>query len=141
MTMSGARPRSPLLQLSADGRTLRLPALATAHSHAFQRAMRGTSQRRGAGTDTFWTWRGEMYRLANALTPESMTAIARVAFRELAAAGVRTVGEFHYVHHQPDGTPYDDRTLLSQAVIQAARAEGLRVALLRVAYHLSLIHI
>jgi formimidoylglutamate deiminase len=133
--MSGSPPRSPSLRIAADGRTVRLPALATAHSHAFQRAMRGTSQRRGAGTDTFWTWRGEMYRLANALTPESMSAIARVAFRELAAAGVRTVGEFHYVHHQPDGTPYDDRTLLSQAVIHAARAEGLRVALLRVAYH------
>ncbi len=126
---------SPLLRLSADGRTLHLPALATAHSHAFQRAMRGTSQRRGAAPDTFWTWRGEMYRAANALTPESIGAIARVAFRELARAGVRTVGEFHYVHHQPDGTPYDDRTILSEAMIHAAKAEGLRVALLRVAYH------
>jgi formimidoylglutamate deiminase len=132
--MSGAGP-SPLLRLSADGRTLHLPALATAHSHAFQRAMRGTSQRRGAAPDTFWTWRGEMYRAANALTPESITAIARVAFGELARAGVRTVGEFHYVHHQPDGTPYADRTLLSEAMIHAAKAEGLRVALLRVAYH------
>jgi formimidoylglutamate deiminase len=132
--MSGARASS-LLRASEDGRSLRLPALATAHSHAFQRAMRGTSQRRGAGTDTFWTWRGEMYRLANALTPESIGAIARVAFRELARAGVRTVGEFHYVHHQPDGTPYDDRTILSQTMIHAARAEGLRIALLRVAYH------
>jgi formiminoglutamate deiminase len=97
--------------------------------------MRGTSQRRGAGPDTFWTWRGEMYRLANALTPESIGTIARVAFRELARAGVRTVGEFHYVHHQADGTPYDDRTILSQVMIDAARAEGLRIALLRVAYH------
>ena len=64
-----------------------------------------------------------------------MTAIARVAFGELARAGVRTVGEFHYVHHQADGTPYDDRTILSEALIHAAKAEGLRVALLRVAYH------
>ena len=114
---------------------LRLPALATAHSHAFQRAMRGLAQRRGAGTDDFWTWRGQMYRVANALTPESIEAVARVAYRELAAAGVRTVGEFHYVHHQPDGTPYDDRTALADAVIRAAKAEGLRIALLRVAYH------
>ncbi len=97
--------------------------------------MRGTSQRRGAARDTFWTWRGEMYRLANALTPESMREVARVAFDELARAGVRTVGEFHYVHHQPDGTPYADRTILSEAMIHAAKAEGLRVALLRVAYH------
>ena len=125
-----------ILRLSADGRTLRLPALATAHSHAFQRAMRGTSQRRGADPrDDFWSWRGQMYRLANALTPESMSEIARVAFRELARAGVRTVGEFHYVHHQPDGTPYTQRTLLSEVMIDAAKREGLRIALLRVAYH------
>jgi formiminoglutamate deiminase len=125
-----------MIRRSEDGRTLRLPALATAHSHAFQRAMRGTSQRRGAaGAETFWTWRGEMYRAANALTPESIAAIARVAYRELAAAGVRTVGEFHYVHHQADGTPYDDRTILAEAMIHAAKAEGLRIALLRVAYH------
>lgn len=128
-----------LIRLSGDGRTLRLPALATAHSHAFQRAMRGTAQRRvmtAAGTpDTFWTWRGQMYRAASALTPESITKIAKVAFRELAHAGVRTVGEFHYVHHQADGTPYDDRTILSEAMIHAAKAEGLRIALLRVAYN------
>ena len=71
----------------------------------------------------------------DALTPETIVTISRVAFRELAWAGVHTVGEFHYVHHQPDGTPYDDRTILSDAVIHAAREEGLRVALLRVAYH------
>src|SRR5262249_55250496 len=116
--------------------TLHLPALATAHSHAFQRALRGLAQRRGAaGADDFWTWRGQMYRLANSLDPERMERIARVAYRELARAGVRTVGEFHYVHHQPDGTPYADRTALADAVIRAARAEGLRIALLRVAYH------
>jgi formiminoglutamate deiminase len=76
-----------------------------------------------------------MYRAAAALTPESLAAVARVAYRELAEAGVRTVGEFHYVHHQADGTPYDQRTLLSEVLIEAARAEGLRIALLRVAYH------
>jgi formiminoglutamate deiminase len=76
-----------------------------------------------------------MYAIAGALTPESMHATSLVAYRELAAAGVRTVGEFHYVHHQPDGTPYDDRTVLADAVIRAARDAGLRIALLRVAYH------
>jgi formiminoglutamate deiminase len=115
---------------------IRLPALATAHSHAFQRAMRGTAQRRGPDPrDDFWTWRGQMYRAATSLTPESIDSISRVAFRELARAGVRTVGEFHYIQHQADGTPYDDRTILSDVVIRAAKAEGLRVALLRVAYH------
>jgi formimidoylglutamate deiminase len=76
-----------------------------------------------------------MYALATSLTPESIDRISRVAFRELHAAGVRTVGEFHYIHHQADGTPYAQRTLLSEIVVEAARASGLRVALLRVAYH------
>ncbi len=126
-----------MLSLSSDGRSLLLPALATAHSHAFQRAMRGAAQRPAVGPsrDDFWSWRGAMYRVAASLTPESIERISRVAFRELFQAGVRTVGEFHYVQHQPDGTPYDDRTLLADTVIRAARAEGLRIALLRVAYH------
>jgi formiminoglutamate deiminase len=125
----------PLLALA--GETITLPALTTAHSHAFQRAMRGKAQRRSSDPtkSDFWSWRGEMYRIAEALTPESIGQISRVAFRELARAGVRTVGEFHYVQHQADGTPYSDRTIMSDAVIEAARAEGLRVALLRVAYH------
>jgi formiminoglutamate deiminase len=122
--------------LRVENGLVRLPALATAHSHAFQFAMRGTAQRRGHDPrDDFWTWRGQMYRAASALTPESIVDVSRAAFRELAAAGVRTVGEFHYIHHQADGTPYAQRTLLSELVVDAARAEGLRVAILRVAYH------
>ncbi len=122
-----------MLSLSPDGRDLLLPALTTAHSHAFQRVMRGAAQR--PGRDDFWSWRGAMYRAASSLDPASIGRISRVAFRELHRAGVRTVGEFHYVHHQPGGTPYADRTAMSDAVIAAARAEGLRIALLRVAYH------
>ena len=129
-----------MLTLSPDGRSLILPALTTVHSHAFQRAMRGAAQRprdasRTAPGDDFWSWRGAMYRAASALDPASIERISRIAFRELRRAGVRTVGEFHYVHHQPDGTPYADRTAMSEAVIRAAKSEGLRVALLRVAYH------
>jgi len=75
-----------------------------------------------------------MYEIAEGLTPERLAAIADVAFGDLARRGVRTVGEFHYVHHQADGTPYDDRTLLSQVVVEAARRAGLRIALLRVVY-------
>lgn len=121
----------PLLQ----GSSLRLPAFATAHSHAFQRAMRGRAQRPGpADMDDFWSWRRAMYDVAASLDPESMYDVSRVAFRELARAGVLYVGEFHYVHHQPDGAPYDDRTVMSDAVIRAAKDEGLRIALLRVVY-------
>ena len=125
-------------RLSSDGNWLLLPALSSAHSHAFQRALRGRAQRRANAAhagDTFWTWRSEMYRLAMTLTPQSLAEISRVAFLELAQAGVRTVGEFHYVHHQACGTPYAERTLLSRVVIDAAKSAGLRIALLRVAYH------
>jgi formiminoglutamate deiminase len=98
--------------------------------------MRGTVQRAAkVGRGDFWSWRDEMFHAASALTPESIAKTSRVAFDELARAGVRTVGEFHYIHHQADGTPYDDRTLLSDIVIEAAKAAGLRIALLRVAYH------
>lgn len=126
----------PLLRRA--GGEIFLPAFATAHSHAFQRGMRGDAQRRSRTEDPrddFWSWRGAMYRLATSLTPESIGEISRVAFRELRRAGVRTVGEFHYVQHQADGTPYAERTVLSDVVIAAAKAEGLRIALLRVAYH------
>lgn len=124
--------------LALDGPYLRLPALATAHSHAFQRGMRGGAQRPSPFAvrdgDDFWTWRGEMYRCATALTPESFEVVTRIAYRELFRAGVRTVGEFHYVHHQQDGTPYAQRTLLAELAIAIAKEEGLRIALLRTAY-------
>ena len=76
-----------------------------------------------------------MYELAETLDPERIYQISRVAYEELKRAGVRTVGEFHYIHHQPDGTPYDDRLRMSEAVIAAARDEGLRICLARVVYH------
>jgi formimidoylglutamate deiminase len=85
-------------------------------------------------SDDFWGWREAMYGLAGSLTPESIYRISLVAYRDLAAAGVLTVGEFHYVHHQPDGAPYDDRLVMSDAVICAAKDAGLRIALLRVLY-------
>lgn len=133
----GVSTEAAVLEHAPGGR-LHLPALATAHSHAFQRAMRGRAQRPGQGVaigaDDFWTWRGQMYALALQLTPESIHSTSLVAYRELARAGVRTVGEFHYVHHQPDGAPYEDRTILADAVVHAAKDAGLRIALLRVAY-------
>lgn len=115
-----------------EGEHIVLPGLATAHSHAFQRALRGRTQRKSG---SFWSWRGLMYRLAERLTPEDVYALSRFAYAELARCGVCAVGEFHYVHHQPDGTPYDDRTELADAVIRAALDVGLRISLLRVLYH------
>ena len=126
-----------MIARAPDG-TIRLPALASAHSHAFQRALRGLAQRptdnQGA-SDDFWTWRGQMYSLASSLTPESIHAASLVAFRELGRAGVRTVGEFHYVHHQPDGTPYREPNEMAIAVAEAAAEAGLEIVLLPAAYH------
>jgi formiminoglutamate deiminase len=97
--------------------------------------MRGRGERPVAGRgDDFWGWREAMYELALSMTPETMYRIALVAYRELAAAGVLTVGEFHYLHHQAGGAPYDDRLVMSEAVIRAAKDAGLRIALLRVIY-------
>lgn len=113
-----------------------LPALASAHSHAFQRAMRGMAQRPGPeGSDDFWSWRTAMYALAEGLDPETIRVVSSIAFRDLYRRGVRTVGEFHYVHHGPDGAPYAERTIMSDVVIDAALEAGLRIGLLRVVYH------
>jgi formiminoglutamate deiminase len=109
-----------------------IPGIANAHSHAFQRALRGRTQRAASGS--FWTWRKQMYALAGALDPESMFALARATFAEMALAGITLVGEFHYVHHGPGGTPYDDPNAMSGAMIQAAREAGVRLTLLDACY-------
>lgn len=122
----------PLVSFDAD--RMVVPGFVTAHSHAFQRALRGKTQRAPRETGSFWSWRDAMYRLADSLTPESIERVSHAAFVELRRAGVVAVGEFHYVHHQAGGTAYDDRTCLADAVIRAALDAGLRITLLRVAY-------
>ena len=112
-----------------------LPGLVNAHSHAFQRVIRGrTEHRTGAGQDSFWTWREAMYSAATHLTPEDVYDASRMAFLEMLLGGITAVGEFHYLHHAPDGTPYDDPNLIAREVVRAASDAGLRIALLRVAY-------
>ncbi|MFH8562637.1 formimidoylglutamate deiminase [Streptomyces sp. NPDC017988] len=112
-------------------RGLTLPGLANAHSHAFHRALRGTVQ---VGSGTFWTWREVMYGVADRLTPESYHALARAVYAEMALAGITTVGEFHYLHHGPGGTPYADPNAMGEALIQAAADAGVRITLLDTAY-------
>lgn len=112
-----------------------LPGLINAHSHAFQRVIRGrTEYRTSQARDSFWTWREMMYSAAERLTPEDIYDASRMAFLEMALSGITAVGEFHYLHHAPDGRPYDDPNLLSKQVVRAANDVGLRIALLRVAY-------
>jgi formiminoglutamate deiminase len=108
-----------------------LPGLANAHSHAFQRALRGRTH---TGAGSFWTWREQMYELAARLDPESCFALARAAFGEMALAGITCVGEFHYLHHAHDGTPYDDPNAMGRAVLAGAQAAGLRITLLDTCY-------
>jgi formiminoglutamate deiminase len=112
-----------------DGVTL--PGLANAHSHAFQRALRGRTQE---GTGSFWTWREQMYRAAERIDPDTYLALARATYAEMALAGVTTVGEFHYLHHGPDGTPYDDPNAMGHALIQAAAEAGIRITLIDACY-------
>ncbi|HET9224048.1 MAG TPA: formimidoylglutamate deiminase, partial [Roseiflexaceae bacterium] len=116
------------------GRHLVMPGMASVHSHAFQRALRGRTQRRSTAANSFWSWRGLMFALAERLGPEDMFNIARFAFVELAMSGVTAVGEFHYLHHDQAGRPYANRLELSEAMIQAARAAGIRITLIRAAY-------
>jgi len=117
-----------------QGNHIIIPGFATAHSHAFQRALRGRTQRRQTQAGSFWSWRGLMYELAGKLNPDDIFNISRFAFVELAMSGVTAVGEFHYLHHQQDSTPYDDRTILADAVIRAAKEAGVRITLIRTAY-------
>jgi len=119
-----------------------LPGLVNTHSHAFQRVIRGrTEYRSSQETDSFWTWRELMYRAANRLSPDDVYTASRMAFLEMAVSGITSVGEFHYLHHAVDGTPYDDPNLLAKEVIRAAGDVGLRIALLRVAYARSGYHL
>lgn len=112
-----------------------LPGLVNAHSHAFQRVIRGrTEYRTKSAKDSFWTWREMMYEAASRLSPEDIYDASRMAFLEMALGGITSVGEFHYLHRAPDGTPYDDPNLLGKEVIRAARDVGIRIALLSVAY-------
>jgi formimidoylglutamate deiminase len=112
-----------------------LPGLVNAHSHAFQRAIRGrTENRTAAGRDTFWTWREAMYHAAVKLSPEDIYHVARMAFLEMLLSGITTVGEFHYLHHAADGVSYEERNLLAHNVVRAAHEVGLRIALQRTAY-------
>ncbi len=110
---------------------LTLPGLANCHSHAFHRALRGRTQR---GRGTFWTWREQMYDLAARLDPDSYLELATAVYREMAASGITSVGEFHYLHHQPGGTAYDEPNAMGLALVEAAHRAGVRIALLDTCY-------
>ena len=134
--MSGDASTEPARYTRVTGETdttpgLTLPGLANCHSHAFHRALRGRTQtERGS----FWTWREQMYAVAAELTPDSYFELARETYAEMRATGITAVGEFHYLHHQPDGTPYDDPNEMGKALLAAADEAGIRIRLLDTCY-------
>ncbi len=111
-----------------------LPGVVAAHSHAFQRAIRGRTEHRNHPRDDFWSWREAMYAAAERLSPDDLYAVSKFCFLEMARAGITAVGEFHYLHRDRSGSPYADPNELDLAVARAAREAGLRIVLLRVAY-------
>lgn len=111
-----------------------LPAPVNLHSHAFQRAMAGMTERRGPTPDSFWTWRALMYRFLDHLTPDDVQAIAAFQQMEMLEAGYAGVAEFHYLHHQPGGGPYGDLAEMSGRIVAAARQSGIGLTLLPVLY-------
>src|SRR5258708_17074985 len=111
-----------------------LPGFVNTHSHVFQRTLRGHTHRPLSTQDTFWTWRHAMYAEAQRLDPESLYEVALHAYKEMLAAGYTSVGEFHYVHHQPGGHPYTQPNAMAEAVLHAGRDAALRVLMLMTAY-------
>lgn len=111
-----------------------IPGTPNLHSHAFQRAFAGLTEYRGAGQDSFWSWRTLMYRLAARLGPDEVEAIATWLYIEMLEAGYTSVCEFHYLHHEPDGRPYADAATMALALLRAAQASGIGLTLLPVLY-------
>jgi formimidoylglutamate deiminase len=111
-----------------------LPGMPNAHSHAFQRAMSGLTSRRGTGGDDFWAWRDVMYRFLERITPDDLAAIAAQLYVEMLESGYTSVAEFHYLHNDPAGTPYKDRSEMAQRILASAQATGIGLTLLPVFY-------
>lgn len=111
-----------------------LPGIVDGHSHAFQRAIVGLTERSPGGDDDFWSWRDRMYRAANRITPQQLEAIAAFLYAELLRAGYTHVCEFHYLHNDVAGKPYADPLELSRALARAARRVGIGLTLLPTLY-------
>lgn len=107
-----------------------LPGMPNLHCHAFQKGMAGLAERRGPTGDSFWTWREVMYRFLSRLTPDDVEAIAAYAYLEMLEAGFTTVGEFHYLHHDPAGQPYADIGEMATRIAGASAATGIGLTLL-----------
>ncbi|WP_067105451.1 formimidoylglutamate deiminase [Sphingopyxis granuli] len=119
---------------SAEVHAVALPGLCNVHSHAFQRGMAGLSERGAGRDDDFWSWREVMYRFLARMTPDDVAAVAAQAYAEMLESGFTRVGEFHYLHHDPDGRPYADAAAMAGAIVAACDATGIGLTLLPVFY-------
>ncbi len=104
------------------------------HSHAFQYGMAGLAERRGPSADSFWSWREIMYKFALTMTPEQAEAVALRLYVDMLEAGFTRVGEFHYLHHDRDGTPYSNISEMADRIVSAAQTAGIGLTLLPVFY-------
>ena len=111
-----------------------VPGMPNLHSHAFQRGMAGLAEARGPGADSFWSWRNVMYRFALSMTPDHVEAVASQLYMEMLEAGFSRVGEFHYLHHDFDGSPYADIAEMAQRIASSASETGIGLTLLPVFY-------
>lgn len=111
-----------------------VPGVANVHSHAFQRGMAGLAERSGPGDDSFWSWREAMYAFTERLGPDELLAVAALLQCEMLECGFTTLGEFHYLHHDPRGRPYADPARMSAALVEAAKRTGMALTLLPVLY-------
>ena len=109
---------------------LAIPGIASLHSHAFQRGMAGLAETRGNTADTFWTWRETMYRFALEMTPEDAEAVATLLYVEMLEQGYTRVGEFHYLHHDRDGSRYANLAEMATRIARAAETTGIGLTLL-----------
>lgn len=130
VTAAGATPDA-IPEPGDERHAIGLPGLPNVHSHAFQRGMAGLAEARGPGSDDFWSWRDLMYRFVERITPDDLEAIAAQAYAEMLETGFTRVGEFHYVHHLPDGTPGAE---MAHAIAAAAQATSIGLTLLPVFY-------
>ena len=128
---SGVMPGPDDLQLR---NRILLPAMANLHSHSFQRAMTGITEKRAKNQDSFWSWRELMYCFLEKLNPEHIEAIAALVFMEMLESGYASVGEFHYLHHQQGGQPYENIAETSSRIIAAAIQTGIGLTHLPVYY-------
>ncbi|MDF7775630.1 formimidoylglutamate deiminase [Sphingomonas sp. AOB5] len=133
--VSGGAVETGADPLPSDERhAIGVPGLPNVHSHAFQRGMAGLAEARGPGSDDFWSWRELMYRFVERMTPDDLEAIAAQAYAEMLETGFTRVGEFHYLHHAPDGSRYADIAEMSHRIGAAAEATGIGLTLLPVFY-------